>query len=79
MKFPVFTQLAGNFGFQRRVPSRLPPPAVGQQRTGDGEQAGATSSFVQALGNRTAWRTLPPPPMAISRFIVFCVMIYLTG
>src|SRR6516225_4608144 len=41
------------------------PPAVSQQRTGDGEQAGATSSFVQALGNRTVWRTLPPPPMAL--------------
>src|SRR5438552_692892 len=26
-KFPVFSQLAGNSGFQRRVRSRLPPPA----------------------------------------------------
>ena len=36
MKFPVFTQLAGNFGFQRRVRSRLPPPAVSLRTFGPG-------------------------------------------
>src|SRR5271166_1194355 len=32
-KFPVFSLLTGEFGFQRRVRSCLPPPAVSQQRT----------------------------------------------
>src|ERR1700730_12461123 len=27
LKFPVFSQLAGNLAIQRRVRSRLPPPA----------------------------------------------------
>jgi hypothetical protein len=33
MKFPVNSLLAGEFGLQRRVRSRLPPPAVSQVRT----------------------------------------------
>ena len=33
MKFPVKSLLAGNFGLQRRVRSRLPPPAASQVRT----------------------------------------------
>ena len=35
MNFPVFSQLAGNSGFQRRVRSRLPPPAVSYKRTSE--------------------------------------------
>jgi hypothetical protein len=33
MKFPVFSQLAGNLAIQRRVRSRLPPPAGSLLRT----------------------------------------------
>ena len=34
MKFPVFSLLAGNFGFRRRVRSRLPPPAESRCKPG---------------------------------------------
>ena len=33
-EFPIFSQLAGNFGFQSRVRSRLPPPAERWYRAG---------------------------------------------
>ena len=33
MKFPVFSLLTGNLASQRRVRSRLPPPAASQLRT----------------------------------------------
>jgi hypothetical protein len=49
MKFPVFSQLAGNLAIQRRVRSRLPPPAESQQTLGPARRRRADQAVIVAL------------------------------
>jgi hypothetical protein len=50
MKFPVFCLLAGNLGFQRRVRSRLPPPAVSPSLRGPADAGGQSRGCGAGLG-----------------------------
>ena len=52
MKFPVFSQLAGEFlAIQRRVRSRLPPPAASLVRTGSVDGAMGRKMKFSSAGN----------------------------
>ena len=62
MKFPVFSQLAGNFGFQRRVRSRLPPPA--ESPCLPSEYGGLSLAYTATL---EGWITCASTPRASSQ------------